>query len=32
MNQEDKAKRLKELDELQYKVTQEKGTESPFKK
>ncbi|EUJ46079.1 peptide-methionine (R)-S-oxide reductase MsrB [Listeria riparia] len=30
MNQEEKEKRLKELDELQYKVTQEKGTERPF--
>lgn len=31
MNQEEKAKRLKELDELQYQVTQKNGTESPFK-
>ncbi|MBC1435859.1 peptide-methionine (R)-S-oxide reductase MsrB [Listeria rocourtiae] len=31
MKQEDKAKRLKELNDLQYKVTQEQGTESPFK-
>ncbi|MBC2367063.1 peptide-methionine (R)-S-oxide reductase MsrB [Listeria booriae] len=30
MNHEEKEKRLKELDELQYKVTQEKGTERPF--
>ncbi|MBC1501403.1 peptide-methionine (R)-S-oxide reductase MsrB [Listeria weihenstephanensis] len=30
MNKEDKEKRLKELDDLQYKVTQEKGTERPF--
>ncbi|MBC1473354.1 peptide-methionine (R)-S-oxide reductase MsrB [Listeria grandensis] len=30
MNQEEKAKRLKELDDLQYQVTQEKGTERPF--
>lgn len=31
MKQEDKAKRLKELNDLQYNVTQEQGTESPFK-